>query len=355
MRRSHRLGFFVLWLTLFFVGGPAAAGVDEGYSKAEGKQSWGEIFGWAFGGEEVGKAHALIVGISEYEGFKDLEETTGDPERMRQFLLDEAGFDYVHVLTDEKVTRDRLRTLIQDDFRQRVGPDDRFVFYWSGHGIPVEARSRQLGYLPLTESAENSIASMLAMRDLLSWAEHVNAKQALHVLDTCFSGLARLPTTQAARRDLTVEFLNKPARHLLTATTGAGQTIASREWAGGIFTDAFITGARGEADRSGDGVVNMLELEDFVRDQVNAKRNFAEWPDEIKPKSYDLQENEGEFFFITSDKKREVARVDQDVAIEHGMPSSMGSEPTASDKNCDAVADVSFWESIRDKKISLSS
>ncbi len=346
---AWRFGFFTLGLALFILGGPAVAGIDQGYSKTEGKQSWGEIFGWTFGGEEIGKAHALIVGISQYRGFRKLDETAGDPERMRTFLLDDAGFDYVHVLTDEKVTRDRLRTLIQDDFRKRVGPNDRFVFYWSGHGIPVEARSRQLGYLPLSGSAEDSIASMLAMRDVRT--DHIDAKQALHVLDTCFSGLARLPETQVARRNLTVELLNKPARHLLTATTGAGQTIASREWAGGIFTDAFIAGARGEADRSDDGVVNMLELEDFVRDRVNAKRNFAEWPDEIKPKSYDLQENEGEFFFITAAKKREVARVDQDVAIEHGMPVVLlgpGENPPVN-VQCDAEADRLFWETVRDK------
>ena len=348
---AWRFGFFTLGLALFILGGPAVAGIDQGYSKTEGKQSWGEIFGWTFGGEEIGKAHALIVGISQYQSFRNLDETAGDPERMRAFLLDEAGFDYVHVLTDEKVTRDRLRTLIQDDFRRRVGPNDRFVFYWSGHGIPVEARSRQLGYLPLSGSAEDSIASMLAMRDVLSWTDHIDAKQALHVLDTCFSGLARLPETQVARRNLTVELLNKPARHLLTATTGAGQTIASREWAGGIFTDAFIAGARGEADRSDDGVVNMLELEDFVRDQVNAKRNFAEWPDEIKPKSYDLQENEGEFFFITAARKREVARVNDNIAIEHGMPVVLlgpGENPPVN-AQCDAEADRLFWESVRDK------
>ncbi len=351
MVRLFRQGVLALWAVFALAGDPALAGIDQGYPKEEGRQSWGEIFGWTFGREEVGKAYALIVGISQYKGFKDLEETSGDPERMRKFLLNDAGFDYVHVLTDEKVTRDRLRTLIQDEFRERVGPDDRFVLYWSGHGVPVEANSRQLGYLPLTESAESSIASMLAMRDLLSWAEHVEAKQALHVLDTCFSGLARLPTTQKARRDLTVDLLNKSARHLLTATTGSGQTIASREWAGGIFTEAFIAGARGDADRSGDGVVNMLELEDFVRDRVNAKRSFAEWPDEIKPKSYDLQENAGEFFFITSSKKREVARVDEDVAIEAGMPIVLlgPGENAPINVQCDAVADVSFWESIRSK------
>ena len=347
----RRLCFFVLGLMLVVTAAPAFAGIDRGYFKAEGKQSWGDIFSWAFGGEDVGRAYALIVGISQYQGFKNLEQTIGDPERMRRFLLDDAGFDYVHVITDEKVTRDRLRTLIQDEFRKRVGPDDRFIFYWSGHGIPVNARSRQLGYLPLTGSAKNSIASMLAMRDVLSWTDIIDAKQALHVLDTCFSGLARLPETQAARRDLTVELLNKPARHLLTATTGAGQTIASREWAGGVFTDAFIAGARGEADRSGDGVVDMLELEGFVRDRVNAQRRFAEWPSEIKPKSYDLQDNKGEFFFITSAKKREMAKVDDNVAIEHGMPVVViGPEagpPTT--PQCDANADRLFWETIKDK------
>jgi hypothetical protein len=336
------------------LGKPALAGVDQGSPKAEGRQSWGGIFSWAFGGEPLGKSYALVVGVSSYagEGFKPLETTAGDPERMRRFLLDQAGFDYVHVLTDEKVTQGRLRTLLLDDFRGRIGPKDQFLLYWSGHGVPVTNFAEQeLGYLPLADSSLVSLASMLGMSETPGWTDLIGAGQVLHVLDTCFSGLARLSETKSGPRDRTVELLAKPARHLLTATTGGGQTIAAREWNGSIFTDAFIEGAEGAADDSGDGVVDMLELEGFIRIKVNERRLRINWPSEIKPKSYDLQDSECEFFFVTAAKKREVAHVDESVAIEVGMPVVLPGpgENAPVNMKCDAEADRLFWDSVKDK------
>ena len=337
MVRIFRHGLFALWAAVVLAGVPAHAGIDQGYVKEEGKQNWGEIFSWAFGGEPLGKSYALVVGVSSYtgSGFKSLEATEADPERMRRFLIDQAGFDYVHVLTDEKVTQRRLRTLLLDEFRGRVGPGDQFLLYWSGHGVPVTNFAEQeLGYLPLADSSSTSLASMLGMSEILGWTDLIGASQVLHVLDTSFSGLARLSETKSEPRDRTVELLAKPARHLLTATTGSGQTIAAREWSGSIFTDAFIEGAEGAADLSGDGVVDMLELEGFIRAKVNERRLRINWPSEIRPKSYDLQVNEGQFFFVTAEKKREVAQVDEN------PPGNV---------QCEAEADRLFWETIKDK------
>ena len=332
----------------------AWSGIDQAYTKAEDKQSWGEILNWVFGSRQLGKSYALVVGISQYsgQGFNVLEHTLDDPERVRNFLLDDAGFDHVHVLTDDKVTQDRLRTLVLDDFRNRIGPKDRFILYWSGHGIPVSNfADQQLGYLPLSTSDSTSIASMLAMREVLNWTELIGAMQVLHILDTCFSGLARLPETKSGHRERTVKLLALPARHLLTATTNGGETIAAREWNGSIFTDAFIEGARGEADVSDDGVVDMLELEGFIRKKVDERRLQVNWPSEIKPKSFDLQNNEGEFFFITSKKKREVARAEDNAVAGDDVPDTLeeARNHLLNDSTCDVASDRLFWETIKDK------
>lgn len=309
--------------------GTASAGVDQGYSKTEGKQSWGDIFRWAVGGSGLGKSFALIVGVNNYTGgFDKLEATANDPDRMRQFLLQEAGYDYVHMLTNENVTTSRLRSLILDDFRDRVGAEDRFLFYWSGHGIPVpDYTDEQLGYLPLTASRPNSLASMVSMQEILSWTKLVKAKQVLHLLDTCFSGLANLPESKGGLADHTIEQLAKSSRHLMTATTGPQQTIAARRWSGSVFTDAFIHGARGEADAERgqygkDGVVELSELLSYIRQRVNDERRLIEWPSEITPKRFDLRSNEGEFFFIANDKKLEVASKKGQATgkLEDGMP-----------------------------------
>lgn len=53
---------------------------------------------------------------------------------MAEYLFNEAGFDYVHLLTEENVTKDRVAELMSDEFPDLLDGNDRFFFYWSGHG-----------------------------------------------------------------------------------------------------------------------------------------------------------------------------------------------------------------------------
>jgi hypothetical protein len=75
---------------------------------------------------------------------------------MRDYLFDEAGFDYVHVLTDEKATKPRIEELMVDILPGMIGNTDQFLFYWSGHGTQrPNPQGGQLGYLPLASSPKD--------------------------------------------------------------------------------------------------------------------------------------------------------------------------------------------------------
>lgn len=108
------------------------------------------------GFRDLQKSYALIVGVNEFDEFTDLP-TAKDPERMRDYLVDEAGFDHVHILTGDKVTKDRLEELMLDDFRQIVGPNDRFLFYWSGHGETLGQGPGARGFLPLENQPQGAV------------------------------------------------------------------------------------------------------------------------------------------------------------------------------------------------------
>jgi hypothetical protein len=93
----------------------AADGLDEARTRFNEGPRWTNIAGWFPSGDGPGKSYALIVGVSRYQGFPSLASTAGDPERMRAFLLEKADFDHVQILTEDAVTRDRLRSLILDE------------------------------------------------------------------------------------------------------------------------------------------------------------------------------------------------------------------------------------------------
>ena len=296
-------------------------------------------------------------GQVKYTGdFTPLRTTKNDPFRMKDFLLDEVGFDHVHVLTDEKVTSPRVRELMEGKFRNLVESDDRFLFYWSGHGTQVKnALNRVVGYLPLADSKRDQTYTMISMGDVADWDGWIKARHALFLLDACFSGLAG-SEPQSTPKDFTIERLSKPAHHLISAGTGDEQTIAGEDWNGSIFTDAIIRGARGEADAQtafpADGVVSIAELLEFVRQRVDHERRRKNWDKEITPQWNYLRSSPGEFFFVTSEKKIEVARVGGETTgeFDYGTPVVvMDLDPSEPD-SCDAANEWRFWDSIKSER-----
>ena len=357
MIRLIRHSLLALSVLLVFVGGPATAGIDQVFEKPSEKSTWGSMLEWALGTEGFGKSYALVIGISNYTGgFEPLRTTKNDPIRMKDFLLDEAGFDHVHVLTDDKATKGRIAELLEDELPDLIKNNDRFLFYWSGHGTQtLDALEKPLGFLPLANSGRRQFSSMISMDDLTRWDRRIAAKHALFLLDACFSGLAGNEAKNTLQ-DFTITRLSKPAHHLITAGTGEEQVIAHSRWKGSLFTDTIIKAARGAADAQNDfprdGVVNLAELMAYTRQQIHHERVKAKWNESITPQWNHLRSNQGEFFFVTSAKRREVARVDEAVAIEHGMPVVLPGpgENAPVNVQCDADADRLFWETVRNKK-----
>ena len=245
------------------------------------------------------KSYALVVGVSDFDQFQDLP-TQNDPTRVRDYLINEAGFDYVHILTEEKVTKARLEELMIDEFRPLIGPSDRFLFYWSGHGETLEVGGGEMGFLPLAQSKKEAFSTMVAMSDLTRWTRFIQAHQVLYLLDSCFSGLAG-GAPQSDLAEITREQLSGPGRHMITAGRVNEQTIAVDDLGGSIFTHALLKGLRGAADtRNGlgaDGLIAVGELQSYIGQEVGRLRGVYNWQKTITPQIRDLSGSDGAFFF----------------------------------------------------------
>ncbi|GGX55934.1 hypothetical protein GCM10007385_25760 [Tateyamaria omphalii] len=251
------------------------------------------------GFRDLQKSYALIVGVSDFDEFADLP-TAKDPIRMRNYLVDEAGFDHVHILTGDKVTKDRLEELMLDDFRQLVGPNDRFLFYWSGHGETLGQGPGARGFLPLKSSRKGRFSTMVSMDDIADWDSYITAHQVLYLMDSCFSGLVG-SAPQSDLADITRAQLSGPARHVITAGRGDEQTIAVDQLGGSVFTHALLKGLRGAADATNalgkDDIVSVGELKSYVGQEVTRLRTRFGWQRSITPQIRDLTGSDGAFFF----------------------------------------------------------
>ena len=303
MMTKYLLIVFVLWGIM----SPVHAGIEMSFGE---KQTWWRAYYNSFlGGLGIEKSYALVIGVGEYNDnvFQSLPSEK-DAIRVKDYLINEAGFDHVHLITGDKVTLAKVSRLMFDDYPSILTPKDRFLFYWSGHGISIGDLRKQ-GFLALQNSQENRVSTMLSMNDLSQWDKRFKAKQTLYVLDSCFSGIAATTTMSVTSRDQTIERVSRQSSQLLVAGLADEQTIAIGDIDGGVFTRAFLDGLRGQADTDKgvfkkDGVVTAHELVEYVRERVDHERIRVGWPDPITPRlaNFPTRHQKGDFFFV-ADKR----------------------------------------------------
>ena len=330
-----RIAFPLFSILFAILAGAAVAlpGIDQIFQKPAEQRSWGlQAFDYvrALATLQPARSYALVVGISEFTDFNDLPVDL-DPYAVKDFLLDEEGFDYVHVLTEEAATNDRVRQIMIDELPARITPKDRFVFYWVGHGHTVQnRRGDDLGYLATATAKANELSRMVSMEDLQDWDLHIPAGQALYLIDSCFSGHAGI--LGQSGRDLTLEQFAGPVRQLITAGTKDQSTFATETPRGSVFTRAVLEGLRGRADAStpgfpADGVISMHELVEFVKKRVETEVQQRGWRDRLQPQLWPLEFNEGEFFFVSSEHRRTQAGAASAAPMQWGDPIAMSTEP----------------------------
>lgn len=311
-----------------------SAGLDDEYIKSHDHKSWGTIFSEFFPNQGFNKSYALVIGIGDYDYWKHLEAPPTDAKRFKNFLIKNAGFDYVVTLTQEKATFERIRHLMIDVFPNLLQKNDRFLFYFSGHGTQRKIGGHTIGYLPLKNSRKHGYANMIDMDEISKWSSLLaHARQSLFILDACFSGLAGIQTKSDKIIDKRIERLAQYGHHLITAGTENEESVASlKEWKGSLFTDSFLQGVSGRADSatsdySQDGIVSLKELMKYIEDRIDHEtvrlknRNFFSNTIKMSPQISDLRHNMGEFFFIAKHyKNRKVGR-SKDLELEYGVPS----------------------------------
>lgn len=292
--------------------------IEDVYLKP-GLDSWGDIFSSIFNRKEFGKSYALIIGIGDYRrGWPKLEAPYFDACRVRDFLKKDADFDYIITLTNSKATKQKINTLMEEYFPDRIKKNDRFLFYFSGHGTQriIPGVTYPSGYLALRDCSEKSYGSMVNMWDIERWDRNLSyARHVLFILDCCFSGVAGLQR-KSSLTDKKIERLSQYAHHLITSGTANEVSLSSlKRWNGSLFTDSFLKAASGHGDMiskdyKADGVVSLKELMKYIEDRIDEEGHKLKKQDplskwiKMSPQISDLRhDNEGEFFFITKKVK----------------------------------------------------
>jgi hypothetical protein len=281
--------------------------IEQVYTRPSTMPSWSSTFQKYTGKENDIKSVAIVIGISDYSnGWPPLEAPWHDARRVRDFLI-QSGFDYVVTLTNKNASKEKIQHYMEDIFPNQVGDDDRFFFYFSGHGAQRPLFSSTEGYLPMIGSPIDGWSTMISMNDIEEWSRDIGqTRHSLFVLDSCFSGLAGLESKGPGLSNVYVEDLLKSGHFLMTAGTKGQESYGSlKQWGGSLFTTAFLTGASGAADSGSkefpaDGVITVTKLYNYIRNKVSAERDRVPQINQTPLLSDLTPKSSGEFFFFSS-------------------------------------------------------
>jgi hypothetical protein len=244
------------------------------------------------------KSWAIVVGINKYNVCPPLEYAVSDAQAVAKKLR-EIGFEDVIEILDKEATRERILTVLGSELPRKVGPEDRVLIFFAGHGqTETLPDGKEQGYLiPVDGDLSNYFTTAISMQQVREISERVPAKHILYVMDACYSG-------QGFTRAIGVEpaingYLHKitSLRSVQMITAGGKKEQAVEVQGHGLFTQYFLRGLDGEADRDNDMVVTASELGAYLMPQVSRASGNLQTP------QYGRLDGEGEVVFMVPSKE----------------------------------------------------
>ncbi|WP_421731529.1 caspase family protein [Brevundimonas sp.] len=202
------------------------------------------------------RVFAIMVGVSDYgDDQANLPYTDEDAQKLAETLRREGVLNPASVtLTNAQATVAGVRQAFQR-VAQQAGPDDMFLFFFSGHGDQTDGAVSATEPDGKTESIvlRDGEISDDEMADLFGT---LRTRLSLLVLDSCYSGgFAR-------------NVVDRPGvMGLFSSEEDLTSAVADKFEAGGYLAHFLRAGLSGSADTDGDRIVTAGELATYLRRQ----------------------------------------------------------------------------------------
>ena len=252
------------------------------------------------------ESHALVIGESDYSGgWPKLPGVEKDIQLVKN-ALEAKGFNVVLVRNPDSQELENAFEAFIEKYGQK--PNNRLLFYFAGHGHTVTPKygGQPLGYIVPKEAPNpnddlNKFKRVaMSMQRIEEYAISIDAKHALFVFDSCFSG-SIFALSRAVPEHISYKTA-KPVRLFITSGS-ADEKVPDTS----MFRQQFIAALDGEGDLNGDGYMTGAELSDFVFKNVVNYSKGAQHPQYGKIRNPNL--DKGDFVFRT--KQPESTETDQ--------------------------------------------
>jgi len=227
-------------------------------------------------------AYAIVVGIEQYrQKLPKADYATHDAQVMNDYLIKTLGLqeENVALLTDDHAARTDLEKYVEKWLPNRVEKGDSVFIYFSGHGAP-NPKTGDAYLVPYDGDPAYIDTTGYPLKRLYEQLATLPAKEVVVMLDSCFSGAGGRSVIAKGMRPmgLSVETpVQAKGKTVILAASSGDQVSSTYDAKGhGLFTYFLLKGLQGEADGNKDGTVDLQEVFDYLKPQVEriARREY---------------------------------------------------------------------------------
>jgi hypothetical protein len=225
-----------------------------------------------------------VVGVSKFANpeIPPLKYAAKDARDFYDYLVKEANFapDHVRLILDEKATRRRILSELDNMFLGRVArPDDMIVLFFSTHGSPSQLDKMGKNFIVAYDTEPNELfATGIEMQSMTKdLKERVDAKRVLLVLDACHSGGVTPHSkgiTRVGNFDTDTLAIGN-GQMVICSSEPNQQSWESKRYNNGVFTKNLLEGLRSKGKNTtiedAFGRINEL-VQDEVRQDYPGNR-----------------------------------------------------------------------------------
>ena len=165
-------------------------------------------------------SYALVIGVSNYtNGWPNLPGVARDVPAVKA-ALEAQGFNVTVKMNPDRNALEQAFTAFINQYGQT--PENRLLFYFAGHGHTLKlAYGGEMGYIVPADAPDPSrdqngfLANALDMQMFEVYAKRIQAKHALFLFDSCFSG-SLFAVSRAAPQAIGY-LTSKPVRQFMTS------------------------------------------------------------------------------------------------------------------------------------------
>ncbi|GAK50363.1 polysaccharide deacetylase [Candidatus Moduliflexus flocculans] len=221
-----------------------------------------------------GQRYAVIIGISVYQDERlNLRYTVNDAQGLFDVLTDPMygaiPKENVQLLLSEQATTANIKKAL-NGLRRKSTPDDTVIIYYSGHGAQEEDQTYWVTY---DADIDDLLSTALNSNDIRDMLDRISSKQLITFLDSCYSAatVKRTHQSRSVPTEVPWEKFTGEGRVMISASNGKELSLELDEYRHGVFTYYLLEGLKGKADLNQDGYVEVEEIWDFVKRQVQDK------------------------------------------------------------------------------------